>query len=115
MISRTTRQDIRPRAPPGPVVRMSTECRALILEAYPPPVSADMLLSIEIYLDLLNSQGRSEDALRFLRDCEIGARTDIRRRAHEKSRNMLRLIGTSTFTASISVFVRFISTWFGIS
>jgi hypothetical protein len=74
-----------------------------------------MLLNIEIHLNLLNSQDRSEDAIDFLRDCETGAKAEGRKRSKEKSRNVLKLIGASTFTASLGVAVKYLSVRLGIS
>jgi len=96
-------------------VRLSPELRALILETYPLPVGTDMLLNIDIHLEWLNRRDRVEDAIGFLRDCEIGARAEGRKRSKEKSRSVLNLIGTSTFTASLGVAVKFLSSKFGIS
>ncbi len=74
------RAGIEPRAPPGREVRLSAEFRSLILGTYSLPVGTDMLLNIEIHLNLLNSQDRSEDAIDFLRDCETGAKAEGRKR-----------------------------------
>ncbi len=109
------RAGLEPRAPPGREVYLSAEFRALILETYPLPVGMELLLNIETHLDLLNSQSRSRDATEFLRDCETGARAEVRKRSREKSRNALTLIGTSTFTASLSVAVKYLGTKLGIS
>lgn len=108
----------RPRPPPVPVsdVRLSSELRHLIQEAYPDlATSSDILLTIELHLRLLNSQGRTEDAIAFVRDCAAGARNEIQQRNGEKRRVVLKLIGGSTLTASIGIAIKFIATKFGIT
>jgi hypothetical protein len=87
----------------------------LILETYQMPIGTEMLLNIEIHLELLNRQGRIEDAAVFIRECEIGARTEVQKRSRQKSRDVLKLIGTSTFTASLGVVMKYLSNKLGIS
>jgi hypothetical protein len=110
------RAGIEPRAPPGlHHVKVTAEFRSLILKAYSGPIGTDMLLNIEIHLNLLNSQDRGMEAIAFLKDCEIGAKAEVQKRSKEKSRNVLKLIGTSTVTASLGLAVKYICAKIGIS
>jgi hypothetical protein len=109
------RTGLEPRAPPGQEVRLSAGFKSLILDTYPLPVGTEMLLNIEVYVDLLNSRGRNLDAIGYLRDCEIGARAEGRRRSQEKGRTVLTLVGTSTITASLTLAAKYIGAKLGIS
>jgi hypothetical protein len=109
------RAGIEPRAPPGLDIRLTAEFRSLMLKAYSGPIGTEMLLNIEIHLKLLNSQDRGVEAIAFLQDCEIGAKAEVQKRSKEKSRNVLKLIGNSTVTASLGLAVKYLCTKFGIS
>src|SRR5262245_37926875 len=99
---------LKSRAPPGLAAWLSSESKALIAEAYPDlHERVDFVLTIELYLDHLNSQGRFEDAAEFLQETETGVKVTIRRRSIQRRRGVLRLVAASTLTTSVGVIVKF--------